>query len=61
MLKIDQLINKLKDTSCSGKMVISLNMGGEKILKDELIKIIVEEAERACSLGFETWKNRLDA
>ena len=60
-MKIDQLINRLKETSCSGKMVIPLNMGGEKILKDELIKIIIDESERACSLGFETWINRLDA
>jgi hypothetical protein len=59
VIKIDQLIEKLKDTSCSGKMVIPLNMGGEKILKDEIIKIIIEEVERSSQIGYSEWLNAL--
>ena len=60
MTKVDQLINSLKETSCSGKMVIPLNMSGEKLLKAEIVKIIIEEAARASEIGFQTWLNNIN-
>ena len=41
MNKIDKLIGRLATRSnCSGKAVISLNLGGEERLKNEIYKLI---------------------
>jgi hypothetical protein len=41
MNKIDKLIGRLATRSnCTGKAVISLNMGGEERLKNEIYKLI---------------------